>query len=250
MHIEELQERARSFRPRLEAIKRESPQVDWFFGDILGNVNAVGGLLTGENRRLFETIAGGSVADIGAADGDLAFFLESVGFQADIVDFPQYNYNRLEAAYCLKKALDSQVSIHEIDLDARSELPGSYDLTFFLGLLYHLKNPFSALEALSQRSRYCLLSSRVARWIHSGRWPWQRRGYIRDEPVAYLLGPEECNNDSTNYWIFSEAGLKRLVDRAGWDLLDFRSYGRRLTSNPRDLDRDERAFMLLRSRSQ
>ena len=41
--------------------------------------------------------------------------------------------------------------------------------------------------------------------------------------IAYLLSPNELNNDSTNYWIFTVAGLKRLVDRAGWNVVGFRT---------------------------
>lgn len=65
--------------------------------------------------------------------------------------------------------------------------------------------------------------------------------------MAYLLGPDECDNDSTNYWIFSRAGLQRLVERAGWEVLDSISYGDRQNSNPRDVDRDERTWLLLES---
>jgi 2-polyprenyl-3-methyl-5-hydroxy-6-metoxy-1,4-benzoquinol methylase len=248
MHIDQMQRAARAFRPKLDAVKRAAPQIDWFFGDILGNIDAIGGLLGDGTRDVFERFAGGRVADMGAADGDLAFFLESLGYRPEIIDFPDYNYNRLEAAYHLKQALDSSVPIHEIDLDSRFDLPSQYDAVIFLGLLYHLKTPYFVLEMLAHSSRYCILSTRIARWLRSGFWPWQFGGHIRNKPVAYLLDPDECNNDSTNYWIFSEAGLRRVVERAGWRILDFRTYGRRWTSNPRDGDRDERAFMLLESR--
>jgi hypothetical protein len=247
MDIGHLQRNAREFRPRLAAIKRESPDIDWFFGDILGNIDAIGRLLTGHNRELFGKWPGGRIADVGAADGDLAFFLETQGYRPEIIDFPRYNFNGLKAAYRLKHALGSAVPIHEIDLDGRFELPARYDLVLFLGILYHLRNPFYALETLARSSRYCVLSTRVARWIESGFWPWQRRTEIGRAPVAYLLGPDECNNDSTNYWIFSRAGLQRLVERTGWEVLDSISYGDRQNSNPRDADRDERAWMLLES---
>jgi hypothetical protein len=247
MDIGRLQDQARAFRPRLAEIKRNAPEIDWFFGDILGNIDAIGGLLSGENRALFDRLPGGRIADIGAADGDLALFLETQGFRPEIIDFPQYNFNRLEGARHLRQALGSAVPIHEIDLDARFELPARYDLVLLLGTLYHLRNPFFALENLARGSRYCILSTRIARWLESGFWPWQRRTEIRREPVAYLLDADECNNDSTNYWIFSRAGLQRIVERAGWRILEHKSYGNRWTSNPRDADRDERAWMLLES---
>ena len=247
MDIQVIQQMAAGFKARLEVIKRKPSDIHWYFGDILANIDALAGLLKGQNREIFDAFAGGHVADIGAADGDLAFFLETLGYQCDIIDFPDYNFNGMRAAHHLKKALRSQVSIHEIDLDQRFELPRRYDAVIFLGILYHLRNPFFALETLAKNARYCFLSSRIARWVDSGFWPWQRRSYIRNSAVAYLLAPDECNNDSTNYWIFSETGLRRIVERAGWEILDYVSYGNRVNSNPRDQVRDERAFMLLRS---
>lgn len=247
MHIEELQRRATEFKPRLEDIKRDAPDLKWFHGDILSNIGALAGLLK-QHPEVFGQFAGGRVADIGAADGDLAFFLETQGYRCDIIDYPDYNYNRLSAARHLQAALDSRVAIHEIDLDERFELPGTYDAVLFLGVLYHLRNPYYAMETLAHSARYCFLSSRIARWVKAGFWPWQKQTSIRHIPMAYLLDPDECNNDATNYWIFSEAGLKRIVQRAGWEIRDFVSYGDRSGSNPRDAAHDERAFMLLESR--
>lgn len=248
MDIREIQKKADAFDEQLDAVKRESPEIEWYFGDILANIDAIAGLLKGNNREIFGEFSGGHVADIGAADGDIAFFLETLGYQCDIIDFPDYNFNGLRAAYHLKGALNSNAPIHEIDFDQRFELPRRYDAVFILGLLYHLRNPFFALETLAQNARYCFLSSRIARWMDSGFWPWQRQTYIRNAPVAYLLAPDECNDDSTNYWIFSEAGLRRIVERAGWEICEFVSYGNRASSNPRDRNHDERAFMLLKSR--
>jgi hypothetical protein len=74
-------------------------------------------------------------------------------------DFPWYpydtlgNFNMLRGARLLKETLGSKVEIHEVDLDSQFRLPRSdYGLVFFLGILYHLKNPFYALESLSGRS--------------------------------------------------------------------------------------------------
>jgi hypothetical protein len=68
---------------------------------------------------------------------------------------------------------------------------------------------------------------------------------LRDLPLAYLLDDREANNDPTNYWIFSEAGLRRLIKRTGWEPRDFITVGNTVDSDPAGPDGDERAFCLL-----
>jgi 2-polyprenyl-3-methyl-5-hydroxy-6-metoxy-1,4-benzoquinol methylase len=181
------------------------------------------------------------ILDIGAADGDLSFFLESLGYQMDIIDNGPTNFNNLKGARLLKKKLNSSVGIFEIDIDSQFETPDTrYGLVFFLGILYHLKNPFYILEALSHVAKHLVLSTRVAQFAPDGT-------PISKLPMAYLLAPDEANNDATNYWIFSDAGLRRLLDRCGWDILEMTTVGDTEASNPCDQDHDERAFVLLRS---
>src|SRR6266478_3030580 len=108
------------------------------------------------------------------------------------------------------------------------------------GLLYHLKNPFQLLEYTAQISRYCVLTTRIAQRTPLG-------VDMKGEAIAYLVDPEELNDDATNYWIFSEQGLRRLLKRAGWDICHFFSTGCRENSNLTE-ERDERACCLLRSR--
>jgi len=180
--------------------------------------------------------------DIGAADGDLAFFLESLGYKADIIDFPPTNFNHLKGAKLLKNHLNSAINIYERDLD--SQFPGldeKYGLVIFLGILYHLKNPYYVLETLSRNTQYLVVSTRIAKWTKDGT-------NISKNQLAYLLGPDECNNDSTNYWIFSYKGLEQIFKRTGWEITEMFSVGDTNKSNPSDQNHDERAFALLKSR--
>jgi hypothetical protein len=71
---------------------------------------------------------------------------------------------------------------------------------------------------------------------------------MAQDPVAYLLHPSEANNDPTNYWIFSEAGLRRILDRTGWDLCDYATTGFEQGSDPAHGDRDQRAYCMIRSK--
>jgi SAM-dependent methyltransferase len=184
----------------------------------------------------------GRIADIGAGDGDLAFFLEKHGFSVEIIDNEYTNFNRLEGARTLKKTLNSSVVIRSVDLDSQFSLSGQrYDAVFFLGTLYHLKNPFFLLESLARITKYCFVSTRIAKQTADGQ-------PLSPYPVAYLVGPQECNNDDTNFWIFSDQGLKRLIDRTGWNLLSYVTFGDTVSSTPADPEKDERAFCLLEKR--
>ncbi len=150
--------------------------------------------------------------------------------------------NGMHGARLLKAALQSGISIHEMDLDSKFSWPRKqYGLVFFLGILYHLKNPFFVLESLARVSRYAFISTRVARFSPDG-------DPIELLPVAYLVNPTECNNDPTNYWIFSGTGLARLLDRAGWDVLAQMRNGNTSKSDPATAHGDERAYLLVRSR--
>ena len=219
------------------------PESFWYPYHTLRNVGVLERLLANAKLDLMQLCRGphGKIADIGGADGDLAFFLEKMGVTVDLIDNEPTNFNQLEGARILKQALHSNVTIRTVDLDSQFTLSGEkYDAIFLLGVLYHLKNPFFVLEKLAAIARYCFLSTRIATQTDNGQ-------QISQAPIAYLLGPNECNNDNTNFWIFSDEGLKTLINRTGWSLLSYLSIGATANSTPADPERDERAFYLLRS---
>lgn len=256
MDIAMIARESRNFDKKMDGIKKNlSPaEFGWYPYGTLSNFDHLDKLLTGTNRQLLDLIGSAPVADIGAADGDSAFFLESLGFDAHVVDYAPTNFNSCRGVRLLKEALDSRIKIHEVDLDAQFDLPGeNYGLAFFLGILYHLKNPYSALESLARNAKHAVVSTRITRYNTApgtkGTAELNReRVDLQTVPSAYLVAPTETNNDPTNYWIFSEAGLRRILDRTGWDVLDFMTVGNRQNSDPATNAGDERAFCLLRSR--
>ena len=215
---------------------------DWYPYDSLVNFHALERMLTGDHRYLLSLAAGQPVLDIGCGDGSTAFFLESLGCKVCAIDHPSTNINRMRGIYRLKEALQSSIEIREIDLDHQFTLDTErYGLVLLFGTLYHLKNPFYVLETLAKHSRFCLLSTRIAQLSpdHSVRF-----AYL---PVAYLLEEDETNSDATNYWIFSETGLRRLLRRCNWGIGDYSSFECTLDSDPVHDDADERAFCFLES---
>jgi tRNA (mo5U34)-methyltransferase len=244
LDIFELQERARLFDERIKGIMADlAPEkIVWYPYPTLLTFSILDKLLTGPRRYLLDLAGGDPILDIGCADGGNSFLLESLGCQVLAVDHSHTNHNQLRGFNALRAALKSSVSFQAVDLDTQFALPDDmYGLALFLGVLYHLKNPYYVLEALANRARYCLLSTRIAQRTPQGI-------SMQNEPLVYLLDPDECNNDATNHWIFSETALRRLLHQAGWNVRDFMTTGATRGSEPGRTDRDQRAFCLLESR--
>lgn len=235
---------AEEFRGRLVAAREAVGPVwfAWYPYDSLGNAVHLTRLLEGTAFDLMSAVQGKTVLDLGCADGDFAFFLESLGASVVAVDHPRGNHNNLAGITTLREHLESSVRIVRMDLDAGLSLgPERFELAIALGLLYHLKNPIQFLETLSKSARYCILSTRVMRRLPG------RSFDVAPLPVAYLLGPDELNCDNSNFWIFTPSGLKRLLERSHWKLLASISVGDIEGSRPDTLNKDERAFCLLES---
>ena len=245
--VHELVPAAKEFGRKPEEIKlrhKDTVEPGWYPYPTFANIAVLDQLLKGENRKLARLVGDRPVLDMGAGDGDLAFLFESFGATVHAIDHPAINYNRMTGLHTLKKALGSSIDIQTLDLDTQFALAEQvYGVVFLFGVLYHLKNPFYVLEALARYSEYCLMSTRIARVSGDG----QIR--IESLPVAYLVAERETNNDPTNYWIFTEPGLRRLLDRAGWEVMEFMTTGCKSDSDPVSAGRDERAFCLLRSRT-
>jgi tRNA (mo5U34)-methyltransferase len=219
------------------------PESFWYPYGTLRNIPILEQLLATVGLDLLQLCRGshGKIADIGSADADLAFFMEKMGFSVDVIENRLTNFNLLEGARIMKEALKSSVIIREADLDSQFPLSSEkYDAIFFLGILYHLKNPFFILERLARMTKYCFVSTRIASQTADGH-------ALSPYPLVYLLDPQECNNDNTNFWIFSDQGLKRLIKRTGWDLIAYTTIGNTTDSNPADPDKDQRAFCVLQS---
>ena len=229
------------FQSKLSNIQDNNSQISWYPYGILDNFYHLDKLLSVPFRDISKLIDSKPVLDIGCADGSVGFLLESMGYGVDFCDYAPTNFNHLAGLKFLHSTLQSKSELIETDLDSQWSIDKKYGLVIFLGLLYHLKNPFYVLEKLSNHTRYCLLSTRIFQQTKDS------KHQLENVPVAYLLGPTEANHDATNYWIFSRLGLLRLIERTGWIVHCERSFGCTYDSNPSDSDKDERFFCLLES---
>ncbi|MEN6534128.1 MAG: hypothetical protein ABFD89_10730 [Bryobacteraceae bacterium] len=239
----ELLDEGERFRTELQNLKRKLVVADygWYPYDSLSSLGILTRLIEPVFSEISEGLATGPIADIGCADGDLGLFCAYLGAQVDAIDHLDSSFNQMRGVEILREALDVPVGVHDLDIDGRFRFPRSgYRFAFFLGTLYHLKNPFYVLEELARRADWCLLSTRIAQTTPRGT-------RLEEEPLAYLLDTREANDDPTNYWIFSAAGLLQLLRRAGWTVFGQERVGRKLDSDPIHSDADERMFVLLKS---
>jgi tRNA (mo5U34)-methyltransferase len=257
LKIDQIWHQAVKFETELKANKKAAEPEDfpWYPYGSLSNFEILNRLLKDQYRD-FDFLAGDKpIVDIGAADGDTCFTLESAGYQVYAVDNAPTNYNSCRGIKSLIQVRQSSVQLLEVDLDSQFRLPDvEFSFAFFLGILYHLKNPWFVLESLAKKVRYAVLSTRIARFNLPPDKASTRAGInesrvgVRTVPMAYLLDADECNNDATNFWIFSEAGLLRILHRTGWDVVQYMTLGNTQTSEPAHGAGDERAFCLIRSR--
>jgi SAM-dependent methyltransferase len=217
-----------------------APNPDWYPFRILANVPRLDVLLLKAGLTLPDPRAGLPVLDIGAADGHMSFFFERLGHQVHTVDHAPTNYNYMYGIRQLAGSLGSKISIHDIDFDARPFPPADqYAFTCLLGILYHLKNPFCVLENLARRSPYLFMSTRLLSTLVTDLFPL---------PAAWIAGAQELNFDHTNYWLFTRRSLRRLLARAGWEVLSEVNERTRFAPFAISPDsRDERIYVLARS---
>ena len=234
------------FRGHLSRVKASTELSDygWYPYESLTALPVIADLIADHYDDLRLACGTGGVADLGCADGDFAMMLAHFGARVEAVDHREANFNQMRGVEALRRTLGPAVRIYDIDLDEPFQLPrADYGLAFFLGTLYHLRNPFYVLQQLAKAADWCVLSTRIAQVTPNA------GTRIEAEPLAYLLGAREANNDPTNFWVFSPAGLIRLLERAGWLVVGQKRVGCAVDSDPVRDTADERMFVLLKSRT-
>src|SRR5450759_2788596 len=84
--------------------------------------------------------------DIGASDGFFSFELEKRGAQVLAMDFVPETYTGFATA---RKILGSNVEYHMDNVyNVSPERYGQFDVVLFMGVLYHLRKPLAALDAI------------------------------------------------------------------------------------------------------
>jgi tRNA (mo5U34)-methyltransferase len=189
-------------------------EVDWWHTIDLG-----GGLVTpgrDATARKFKTLQvpsrldGLEVLDIGAWDGFFSFEAERRGARRVLAidsmwkneDLPGFDQRGFLLARELldSKVEDAAADLYEID----PAQVGTFDLVFFLGVLYHVKDPLGALEQVAALARDRLILETHVDLIGASR------------PMAAFYPRDELRGDQSNWWGLNPPALVEALKVVGF----------------------------------
>jgi len=188
--------------------------IDWYH-----TIELPGGVVTpGVNNsrlalsrlQLPPSLAGKTVLDVGAWDGFYSF--EAANRGADRVlatdsfvwqgRWQQRGFLLAREALGLDNAVEDMfVDVMDLSPEALGE---TFDVVLFLGVLYHLRDPITALERVASVCRGLLVleTETAFNWL--------------SYPAARLWPGVELNGDDTNWWSLNGPALKALLRRYGF----------------------------------
>src|SRR5206468_7071731 len=105
-----------------------------------------------------------------------------------------------------REVLGSGVEDIDIDvMDLSPERVGTFDLVLFLGVLYHLRHPFLALERVASVARDRLILETVVDMVGLSR------------PAMAFYPDRELNNDPTNWWGPNALAVRAMLESVGFE---------------------------------
>ena len=170
--------------------------------------------------ELPDDLHGKRVLDVGTWDGFYAFEAENRGADVVAIDnlnrmlkpnekpFAHFGSAGFETA---KDILSSDVQYRSMDLYGVSpETVGKFDITLFLGVLYHLRHPILGLECLSSVTEECLVIETE----------WLRTPFFMRRPIIEHIEGATLNEDPTNHCRPSTGWLKAVLADLGFQRVE------------------------------
>jgi len=156
-----------------------------------------------------QRLDGLSVLDVGAWDGYFSFEAERRGaarvLATDYFSWKGPGWGSKEGFEFARTVLGSCVEDLDIDVpDISPATTGQFDIVLFLGVLYHLKEPFSALERMAAVTKKLLIVETVVDLLNVGR------------PAMAFYPTTELNGDPTNWWAPNLACLTQMLRACGF----------------------------------
>jgi tRNA (mo5U34)-methyltransferase len=199
-----------------QELRKRVAALRWYHSIDLGHGVVTPGVDNSPERlaraHLPADLSGRSVLDIGAWDGFFSFEAERRG-ASRVVASDHYAWHGQgwgtgegKAGFLLaRSALASRVEDVDIDvMDLSPDRVGTFDVVFFLGVLYHLPNPLLALERVASVTSGLLILETVVDMVGINR------------PAAAFYPGRELNNDPTNWWGPNHAAVSGMLQSVGF----------------------------------
>jgi tRNA (mo5U34)-methyltransferase len=173
-----------------EKLRSRIAKIQWFHDfELAPGVMTNGWSPMAERVSCFQIpqdLAGKRVLDVGCADGFFTFLAESRGANVVAIDsWPR------EGFFLAREVLNSGAEFYHMSVyDLCPDTFGLFDIVFFFGIYYHLKNPLLALERIASVTReYAIIESHTEDLSCAG-----GNGFSR------FYEFDELNNDPSNWW--------------------------------------------------
>ena len=188
-----------------------------------------------ETLELPERLDGKRVLDVGARDGFFSFAAEARG--AEVLAIDAVAREHLKGFDVASELLGSGVEYRTMNVyNLSPKEVGTFDLIFFLGVLYHLRDPMLALDRLWEVAR-----PGATIWVESHTID---NGLADPEtgvldalqnvapglagiPIAQFYPRRTLGSNFTNWWGPNLAGLEAMVEASGFEKVRSRTIGSR-----------------------
>ena len=181
-----------------------------------------------------ECLDGKRVLDVGARDGYFSYVAEQRGAEVLAIDSVAPHLTGFSTASSL---VGSSVEYRTINVyNVCPENVGTFDVILFLGVLYHLRDPMLALDRLWEVAR-----PEATIWVEShvidrhlvdpATGEFRHLASVAPDlvnvPIAQFYPKRTLSGDHSNWWGPNLAGLKAMVESAGFEVIWSRLFGGR-----------------------
>jgi tRNA (mo5U34)-methyltransferase len=166
--------------------------------------------------QLPDSLAGKTVLDVGAWDGYYSFSCAQRGAKrvlaTDSFSWSGESWGSKDGFLLAREALGLGDVVDDQFIDVMDISPekvgGTFDVVLLLGVIYHLRDPITALERVASVCDDLLIveTELALDWL-----PW---------PSARLYPERELNDDDTNWYAYNSKALGGLLRRVGFEHLD------------------------------
>ncbi len=191
---------------------------------------------------LSQSLSGRRVLDIGCSDGFFSFEAEKRGGEVVAMDFVPESYTGFATA---RRILDSRV-MYRMDnvYNLNPEDYGTFDVVFFMGVLYHLRKPLAALDSIRSVMKAggelyvgtMLIDEYVQLPDGSVTTLEALNPVLRNVPLWQAYPEDSLNGDYTNCFAPNMAALRAALTEAEFDVANTKivsmgGYVRAIASN-------------------